>query len=93
MYTTGKYLPAVTAESLPAAVQWLGVMLLGAIPFVESCLGSIVGILAGVHPVIAIVAATLDDGSAVVWFTLQMVDDFDKSTVLETILQSYYVAF
>lgn len=42
---------------------------------------------------IAIVAAALDDGSAVVWFTLQMVDDFDKSSVLETILQSYYVAF
>jgi serine protease Do len=42
---------------------------------------------------IAIVAATLDDGSAVMWFTLQMVDDFDKSSVLETVLQSYVVAF
>lgn len=42
---------------------------------------------------IGLVAATLDDGSATMWFTLQMVDEFDKSTVLETVLQTYYLAF
>ena len=57
-------------ESLPAAVQWLGVMLLGAIPFVESYLGSIVGILAGVHPVIAIVAAIIGNIVSMLVFVL-----------------------
>lgn len=46
-------------ESLPEVVQWLGVILLGAIPFVESYLGSIIGVLAGVHPVVAVTAAVI----------------------------------
>lgn len=46
-------------ESLPPAIQWLGLILLGAIPFVESYLGSFVGVLAGVHPVIAVAAAVI----------------------------------
>ncbi len=44
-------------ESLPTLLQWLGVLLAGAIPFVESYLGSVIGILAGLHPAIAIPAA------------------------------------
>jgi hypothetical protein len=57
-------------ESIPAAVQWLGVMLLGAIPFVESYLGSIVGILAGVPPVIAIAAAIIGNIISMLVFVL-----------------------
>lgn len=46
-------------ESLPAVLQWIGLIALGAVPFVESYLGSIVGVLAGVHPVVAVVAAVI----------------------------------
>lgn len=43
--------------SLPDAVQWLGVMLVAAIPFIESYFGSVIGIIAGINPVVAIIAA------------------------------------
>lgn len=43
--------------SLPPFLQWFGVMLVSAIPFVESYFGSVVGVLAGLDPVVAIVAA------------------------------------
>lgn len=44
-------------SSLPPLLQWLGVIAAGAIPFVESYLGSVVGIVAGLNPVVAVVAA------------------------------------
>jgi hypothetical protein len=43
--------------SLPPFLQWFGVMLAAAIPFVESYFGSVIGVLAGIDPVVAIVAA------------------------------------
>ena len=43
--------------SLPPTLQWAGVMLIAAIPFVESYFGATIGVLAGIDPVIAIVAA------------------------------------
>lgn len=46
-------------ETLPDAVQWLGLILLGAIPFVESYLSSAIGVIIGVHPVIAVAAAVV----------------------------------
>lgn len=46
-----------TAEAAPPALQWLVVILAGAIPFIESYFGSVLGILAGVNPFIAIPAA------------------------------------
>ncbi len=57
-------------QSLPSALQWLGVMLLGAIPFVESYLGSIIGIFAGVHPVVAIAAAIIGNIVSMLAFVL-----------------------
>ena len=45
--------------SLPAVAQWLGIMLAGAIPFVESYFGAVIGVLAGLNPVVAIVAAII----------------------------------
>lgn len=42
---------------LPGWAQWLGVMLVSAIPFVESYFGSVIGILVGVHPAVAVAAA------------------------------------
>lgn len=44
-------------ESLPTWLQWLGVALIGAIPFVESYLGSAIGVFVGVPPAAAIAAA------------------------------------
>jgi hypothetical protein len=52
-------------ESLPLLVQWIGVMLVGAIPFVESELASVVGIVAGVAPPVAIAAAIIGNIIAV----------------------------
>jgi uncharacterized membrane protein len=45
--------------SLPSWAQWIGVMLAGAIPFVESYFGSVIGVLAGVPAPLAIAAAVL----------------------------------
>lgn len=45
--------------SLPAVAQWLGIMLAGAIPFIESYFGAVIGVLAGLNPVVAIVAAII----------------------------------
>ncbi|GLU50006.1 hypothetical protein [Nocardiopsis ansamitocini] len=46
-------------ESLSPALQWIAVILLGVIPFVESYLGSVIGVVAGLSPFVAIPAAIL----------------------------------
>ncbi|POH69537.1 MULTISPECIES: hypothetical protein [Cryobacterium] len=43
--------------SLPELLQWVGIVLAAAIPFVESYFGAAIGILAGVNPVVAVLAA------------------------------------
>lgn len=45
--------------SLPVWARWAGIILISALPFVESYFGSVIGIVAGVHPVVAIPAAIL----------------------------------
>jgi hypothetical protein len=57
-------------SSLPELLQWIGVMLAAAIPFVESYFGSVIGILAGINPVIAIVAAILGNVISMLVFVL-----------------------
>lgn len=57
-------------ESLPAAVQWLGLILLGAIPFVESYLGSFIGVIVGVNPVIAVTVAVVGNAVSMLIFVL-----------------------
>ncbi|OLT45235.1 hypothetical protein BJF85_02325 [Saccharomonospora sp. CUA-673] len=47
------------ALSLPWFLHWVGVLALGAIPFVESYLGSIIGVVSGLNPVVAVVAAVI----------------------------------
>lgn len=47
------------ASSLPGVMQWLGVMLISAIPFVDSYFGSVVGVLIGLPPAIAIGVAVI----------------------------------
>lgn len=46
-------------QGLPPALQWLGVILVSAIPFVESYGGAPIGIIAGLHPAVAIFAAVV----------------------------------
>lgn len=47
------------ASSLPGVMQWLGVMLISAIPFVDSYFGSVVGVLIGLPPAVAIGVAVI----------------------------------
>lgn len=56
--------------SLPDAVQWLGVILIGAIPFIESYFGSAIGIIAGVDPVVATAAAIIGNTASMLVFVL-----------------------
>lgn len=44
-------------ESLPQLLQWLVVMMAGSLPFIESYYGAVIGIVAGVTPLVAIPAA------------------------------------
>jgi len=52
------------AESFPTALQWLAVMLIGAIPFVESYGGAVLGVLTGVPAPLAILAAIIGNVAA-----------------------------
>ncbi|GAA4508599.1 hypothetical protein [Brevibacterium yomogidense] len=52
------------AESFPTALQWLAVMLIGAIPFVESYGGAVLGVLTGVPAPVAILAAIIGNVAA-----------------------------
>ncbi|MBB3664025.1 MULTISPECIES: small multi-drug export protein [Prauserella salsuginis group] len=45
------------ALSLPWFLHWVGILALGAIPFVESYLGSVIGVLSGLSPFVAIPVA------------------------------------
>lgn len=56
--------------SLPPLLQWVGVMLAAAIPFVESYFGSVIGVLAGINPVVAIVAAIIGNVISMLAFVL-----------------------
>jgi len=47
------------ASSFPEFLQWLGVMIVAAVPFVESYFGSVIGVLIGLPPVLAIGAAVI----------------------------------
>ncbi|MCP2031187.1 ABC-type phosphate/phosphonate transport system permease subunit [Okibacterium sp. HSC-33S16] len=57
-------------SSLPDVLQWVGVILAAAIPFVESYFGSVIGILAGIHPAVAIVAAIVGNVVSMLIFVL-----------------------
>lgn len=53
-------------ESLHPLLQWLGVAAAGAIPFIESYFGSVLGVAAGLNPVVAILAASLGNAATMV---------------------------
>ncbi len=56
--------------SFPEVLQWIGVMLIAAIPFVESYFGSAIGVIVGVPPVIAIAAAIVGNALSMLVFVL-----------------------
>nr|WP_241429028.1 hypothetical protein [Agrococcus sp. ARC_14] len=53
---------------MPAWAQWLGIMAISAIPFVESYFGAVIGILVGLHPAVAIVAAIVGNAISMLGF-------------------------
>jgi membrane protein YqaA with SNARE-associated domain len=57
-------------QSLPSVLQWAGVLLVAAIPFVESYFGSVIGVLAGLPPAVAIIAAVLGNIASMLVFVL-----------------------
>lgn len=56
--------------SLPDAVQWLGVIVISAIPFIESYFGAAIGIIAGIDPVVAIIAAVIGNTASMIAFVV-----------------------
>lgn len=56
--------------SLPPLLQWAGVALVSAIPFVESYFGSVLGVLSGMNPVVAILAAVVGNVCSMLLFVL-----------------------
>jgi uncharacterized membrane protein len=57
-------------STLPDVLQWVGVILAAAIPFVESYFGSVIGVLAGIPPVVAILAAIVGNVVSMLIFVL-----------------------
>ena len=55
---------------LPAWAQWLGIMLISAIPFVESYFGAAIGVLVGLHPAVAIGAAVVGNAVSMLAFVM-----------------------
>lgn len=47
------------AGAIPVWLQWAGILLVSAIPFVESYFGSVIGVAIGMHPVVAILMAVI----------------------------------
>ncbi len=47
------------AANFPEWLQWFAIVLVSAIPFVESYFGSVIGVAIGLHPVVAIGAAVI----------------------------------
>lgn len=57
-------------ESLPPLLQWVGVIVAGAIPFIESYFGSVIGVIAGITLPVAIGAAVLGNIASMLGFVL-----------------------
>ena len=56
--------------SLPEFLQWFGVFLIAAIPFVESYFGSAIGVLGGINPLLAVAAAVAGNVISMLIFVL-----------------------
>ncbi len=58
------------AAGFPEWAQWIAVMLVSAIPFIESYFGSVIGVAIGLHPVVAIAAAVVGNVLSMLVFVL-----------------------
>ncbi len=58
------------AAGFPEWAQWIAVILVSAIPFVESYFGSVIGVALGMHPVVAIAAAVIGNVVSMLAFVL-----------------------
>lgn len=67
-------------NSLPDWLQWAGVMLVSAIPFVESYFGSVIGVAIGLHPVVAIIVAVIGNTVSMLAFVYGAGAIRDKAT-------------
>lgn len=56
--------------SLPTWLQWAGVMAAGAVPFIESYFGSVIGIISGIPAPLAIMAAVVGNITTMVLFVV-----------------------
>lgn len=58
------------AAEFPEWAQWIAVVLVSAIPFVESYFGSVIGVAIGLHPAVAIAAAVVGNAISMLIFVL-----------------------
>ncbi|MCI4012469.1 hypothetical protein [Brevibacterium sp. ZH18] len=68
------------ANAFPDWLQWAGVMLVSAIPFVESYFGSVIGVAIGLHPVVAIIVAVIGNAVSMLVFVYGAGAIRDKAT-------------
>lgn len=55
-------------STFPAALQWLAVMLVSAVPFIESYFGAALGVVVGINPVLGILAAIVGNAASMLLF-------------------------
>ncbi len=58
------------ASSLPAMLQWVGVLLVAGIPFVDSYFGAVIGVVIGLNPALAIGVAVVGNVISMLIFVL-----------------------
>lgn len=58
------------AAGFPEWAQWIVIVLISAIPFVESYFGSAIGVAIGLHPAVAIAAAVVGNAISMAIFVL-----------------------
>ncbi|MDN5585014.1 hypothetical protein SAMN04489751_2418 [Brevibacterium sandarakinum] len=68
------------ADSIPDWLQWAGIVLVSAIPFVESYFGAIIGVAIGLHPVVAILMAIIGNVISMLAFVYGTGAIRDKAT-------------
>ncbi|RCS92711.1 hypothetical protein [Brevibacterium aurantiacum] len=68
------------ADSFPDWLQWAGVLLVSAIPFVESYFGAVIGVAIGLHPVVAILVAVIGNVISMLAFVYGAGAIRDKAT-------------
>ncbi|WP_437584397.1 hypothetical protein ACSAGD_03770 [Paramicrobacterium sp. CJ85] len=59
-----------SVASLPEALTWLGILVVAAIPLIESYFGSVIGVLLGLNPAVAIGMAVVGNIISMLIFVL-----------------------